>query len=71
MWTIISPTDDPSITNSEQVGDTPMGQVFSGFARDASTVEFEVVVDGVTLPDIYTPGFSDLGCTPTQAAAWD
>jgi hypothetical protein len=71
VWTIISPTADPSITNSEQVQDVPVGQVLSGFARDASTVEFEVLLDGVTLPAGYMSNYSDVACTPDQAAAWD
>jgi hypothetical protein len=71
VWTIVSPTDDPYITNSEQIQDVPDGQVLSGYARDASTVAFDVVPDGVTLPDIYSANFSDVACTPEQVAAWD
>lgn len=71
VWMIVSPTGDPSITNSEQVHAVPDGQVLSGFARDASTVEFNVVLDGVVLPDLYTADLSDAPCTPEQAAAWN
>lgn len=71
VWTIISPTGDPSITNSEQVVEVPMGRVFSGFPQDSNTVAFEVLLDGVTLPDIYTPSFLSIPCTPEQAAVWN
>jgi hypothetical protein len=71
VWLAVSPTDDPSITNEEQVQGVPNGQVLSGYAQDAATVEFRVQLDGVTLPDIYAADLADLPCTPEQAAAWD
>ena len=71
VWTTISSTDDAGITNSEQVQEVPNGQVVIGFAQDSTTVEFEVLLDGVTLPDGYMSSYSDVACTPEQAAAWD
>ena len=71
VWLAVSPTDDPSITNEEEIPGIPNGQVLSGFARDAANVEFKVLLDGVTLPDIYGADLSDVPCTPEQAAAWD
>jgi len=71
VWMIVSPTDDPSITQSELVQEMPNGRVLSGYAQDATTVEFNVLPDGVTLPDIGAARLSDVPCTPEQAAAWD
>lgn len=70
-WTLITPTGDPSITNSEPVRAVPSGVILSGFARDASTVEFEVQGDGVILPDIYGAFYADQPCSAEQAASWN
>ncbi len=49
VWTVVYPTDDPSVTQSERVSDVPDGEILTGNALDDSTVEFQVVPDGVTL----------------------
>lgn len=72
VWLVISPTDDPTGTFEEAVGEAPNGQVLWGYARDATTVQFTVLLDGVTLhPSVgNAPRLSDLPCTPEQASAW-
>lgn len=70
VWTVVSPTDDPSITDSEQVQEVPAGEVIAGYALDSATVEFQVVRDGVTLSAISTPRLSDVACAPEDAARW-
>lgn len=72
MWFVISPTDDPWTTYSEQVEDVPNGEILSGYAVDDTTVRFTVVPDGVTLSPEFGPArLSDVPCTPEQAAAWN
>lgn len=72
IWYVVHPTEDRSITQSEQVSAVPDGTVLSGYATDASTVQFNVVLDGVTLPQPENePRLSDVPCTPQQADAWN
>lgn len=71
LWLVITPTDDPSITNSEQVSTPPPGRVLSAHPHDPSTVEFQVLADGVTLPDFYFSEYSGSPCTPAAASAWE
>lgn len=72
LWEVVSSTDDPSITHSEQVEEAPAGEILSGYAVDDATVRFEVRLDGVTLPKSWERRLTDdHPCSAEQAAAWD
>ncbi len=73
VWMVIYPTAEPDTTYEEEVHETPDGDVLWGYARDAGTVQFTVLPDGVTLgPSAGNePRLSDVPCTPDQVSAWD
>jgi len=54
----------------EEVAERPDGQVLYGYARNASTIELDVLPDGEVQPEGLEPRLSDLPCTSDQAAAW-
>lgn len=70
QWSIVTPTDDASVTNTTQVEEVPNGVVLSGYAIDNSTVRFDVLEDGQTLASGSAGYISDFPCTPEAAAAW-
>lgn len=71
IWNVAAPVEgDPSMMQEERTEQVPDGQVLWGYALDATTVEFTVKPDGVTLDGAYQPRLSDLPCTPEQASRW-
>ena len=70
QWSIITPTSDPSVTNSTRVDEVPSGTVLSGYAVDNSNVRFDVLPDGQTLDFDHAGYVSDFPCTPEAAAKW-
>lgn len=71
QWWVVTPTDDPSITNSERVDQAPEGIVLSGHAIDNSQASFEVLLDGQTLSGGSAGYISDFACAPGAADLWD
>ena len=69
-WSIVTPTDDPSITDSTRVDQTPDGVVLSGYATDNTHARFDVLEDGQTLAPGIGGYISDFPCTPEAAAQW-
>lgn len=69
VWSVVTPTDDPSVTDSVVVDEVPDGEILSGFPVDERTVRFEVVLDGVD-SSAMARWISDVPCTPAQAAPW-
>lgn len=67
IWFVVSPTDDPSIFQSEQVQEAPNARVLDGHSLDADTIRFNLALDGVTS---WQTRLSDVPCTPEQAAGW-
>ncbi len=70
QWSIITPTSDPSVTNSAQVDEVPSGTVLSGYAVDNANARFDVLPDGQTLDFDHAGYISDFPCTPEAAAKW-
>jgi hypothetical protein len=69
IWSVVTPTDDPAITNSEIVDTVPDGIVLSGFALNDTTAQFEVLRDETTLSQPIG-NISDIPCTPGAASPW-
>ena len=70
-WSVVTPTDDPSITNSARVDQVPDGIVLSGYATDNTHVRFDVLEDGQSLDSESGGYISDFPCTPEAAAQWN
>jgi hypothetical protein len=70
IWSVVTPTDDPAITNSELVDTVPDGIVLSGFAVTDTTARFEVLRDGTTLGQPIG-NISETPCTPDAASPWE
>lgn len=71
IWSVVTQTEDPSITNSTIADSVPAGTIITGHAVDNDTVAFDVLLDGDTLAIPSAGGISDTPCTPEAANAWD
>jgi hypothetical protein len=70
IWSVVTPTDDPTITNSEIVDSVPDGIVLSGYAVNETTAQFTVLRDGTTLSQPIVGEISETPCTPNAASPW-
>jgi hypothetical protein len=70
IWSVVTPTDDPTITNSEIVDTVPDGIVLSGYALNDTTAQFTVLRDGTTLSQRIVGEISETPCTPDAASPW-
>ncbi len=70
IWSVVTPTDDPQITNWEIVDLVPAGIVLSGHAVNDTTAEFTVLRDGTTLSQPIVGEISGTPCTPDAASPW-
>jgi hypothetical protein len=70
-WTVVTPTDDPSLLTNTVVEAVPDGVVLSGYPVDASSVRFDVALDAdlAALAPLYNP-LSDVPCQPGDGDAW-
>lgn len=72
-WFILSGFEsdaDGGTYHSEQVAEVPDGEVTSGEPLDRDTVRFEVVPDGLAVPEWHESSFSFFPCTEGQGARW-
>jgi len=70
QWSIVTPTNNHTITSSVEVDEVPAGVILSGYATNNTHARFDVLQDGQTLSSSNGGYVSDFPCTSEAASQW-